>query len=93
MRISDRDRRIICLWLAGFKAEAIAAEMGTTRGPIHRRAGELGLPRRLPGAQAKSLPRPNLWPHIVRWARFGYSALEIAKGIGCTNPELMSEVE
>lgn len=89
MTISTRDRRIVCLWLAGVKAEAIAAELGTYRSVITRRAATLGLPQRTPGA----LRATNLWPCIVAWAQAGFSSLEIATGIGCRRPEIIAGID
>lgn len=89
MRITDRDRRIVCMWLDGMKAEAMAAEIGISRGPLLRRVGELGLPRRLPGAKCQA---PSLWPCIVAWARSGFDAVEIAEGIGCTKPDVIATI-
>jgi hypothetical protein len=89
MIISDRDIRIACLWLAGVKSDAIAAELGAFRASILRSAHKkLGLPRRLSSKSG----HVNLWPCIVAWARHGYDPVEIAKGIGCTKPELVASI-
>lgn len=90
MRISDRDRRIVSMWLDGLKSEAIAAEIGVTRGVILRRVGDLGLPRRLPG---KNYSAASLWPCIFEWARSGFTPTEIATGIGCTKPSIVAAIE
>lgn len=89
-RISKRDRRIVCLWLAGVKSEAIASELGICRGNVTRRAGVLGLPMRIAGPQRR---QANMWPCIVAWAKAGFSAAEIAAGIGCRRPEVVAGID
>jgi hypothetical protein len=79
--LTDRDNRIICLWLAGWKTESIATEVGMSPTRLRYRAREVGLP-------ARKIRAVNLWPCIVAWARKGHSAVEIAKGIKCTKPEV-----
>ena len=93
MRISDRDRRIISMWLDGVKSEAIAAELGCWRSAVARRVQSLGLPPRLSGYSSAATARPSLWPCIVVWARSGRSAYEIAAGIGCTKPGAVASVD
>ncbi len=82
MILTDRDQRLICLWLAGWKTESIATEVGMSQTRVRFRAREVGLPLR----KIRAL---NLWPSIVAWARKGYDAVEIAKGIKCTKPEVV----
>jgi hypothetical protein len=79
--LTDRDNRIICLWLAGWKTESIATEVGMSPTRLRYRAREVGLP-------ARKIRAVNLWPCIVAWARKGHSAVEIARGIKCTKPEV-----
>ena len=81
MILTDRDNRIICLWLAGWKTESIATEVGMSPTRLRYRAREVGLP-------ARKIRAVNLWPCIVAWARKGHSAVEIARGIKCTKPEV-----
>lgn len=83
MILSDRDQRLICLWLAGWKTESIAAEIGISYTRVRTRALKVGLPKR----KVRGL---NLWPSIVAWARNGYDAEDIAKGIKCTRIDVMS---
>lgn len=83
MILSDRDQRLICLWLAGWKTESIATEIGLSQTRVRFRAREVGLPLR----KIRAL---NLWPCIVSWARKGHDAVEIAKGINCTKPEVVA---
>lgn len=79
------------MWLSGMKSEAIAAELGMTRGPLTRRVRTLGLPKRRAGASGISLT-PSLWPFIVEWARLGFTPMDIAVGIGCTKPHIIAEM-
>lgn len=74
---TDRHRQIICMWVRGLDMDAIAATLGTSRGCITRTAHKLGLPHRSMGAHDR-----NLWPCVVHWARLGWSAEQIADGIG-----------
>jgi hypothetical protein len=82
--LTDKDRRLICLWLAGWKSESIASEIGMAAAKVRERARKVGLPKRI------SRPR-NLWPSIVAWARNGHDAMAIARGIQCTKPEVIAE--
>lgn len=89
--LTDRDRRLVCLWLKGVKMDAIRAEFGlSSRGIVIRRAQKLGLPHRSNrhGANAPV----DLFPCIVAWAKQGFTPREIAVGIGCTNPDLIASV-
>lgn len=75
--MDDRNRRIVSMWVAGLDMEAIAATMKTTRGSITRSAHRMGLPHRRQGAYGR-----NLWPCVVHWAQRGWTAEQIADGIG-----------
>lgn len=89
-RITDRDCRIVCMWLSGVKSEAMAAELGWSRGPLLRRVRDLGLPYRM--SRSRSTRPPSLWPFIVEWAKRGHSARDIAIGIGCSKPDLVASI-
>jgi hypothetical protein len=78
----ERRERIEFLWLAGWKAEAIAAEIGVSRGVICRHAMELGLPPRRPGLRVCGQLQRDMWPVIFRWLRAGRGLDEIKGALG-----------
>ena len=80
MIITDRDRRIITMWIAGFDYEAIAAELKISRGVLVRRAHLLGIPHRLPGPGR----RVDMWPYILHWLGGGHEPGAIADALGLT---------
>lgn len=83
MILTDRDRRLISLWLAGWKTESIATELGMHHAKVRFRAREIGLPKH-------AVRNFNLWPYIVAWAKRGHDAMAIARGIKCTRPEVVA---
>lgn len=92
LKLSDRDRRMVCMWLAGKTVVSMMHEFGlNSRGSIIRRAKQIGLPPRMHGKRGAGAPA-NLFPCIVAWAKRGYTPLEIAVGIGSGKPDLLAAV-
>lgn len=84
---TDRDRRLVAMWLAGKPLVAIRDEFGLkSHSSLVQRAKRLGLPPK------RSHSSANLFPEIVRCAKLGFTPLEIARGIGCSKPELVASI-
>jgi hypothetical protein len=85
--LADRDRRLVCLWLAGVPLHAMKEDLGVkSHSWLLRRGEQLGLPPK------RSHSGANLFPCIVAWAKAGWTPLEIARGIGCANPGLVASI-
>jgi hypothetical protein len=89
--LTDRQRQIASLWLRGVSSEGIAATVGLkSAAGVRSAAKRIGLPPRPQGAIGSN--GVDLFPCIVAWARAGYAPEEIARGIGCTDPERFARV-
>lgn len=75
----DRDARIVSLYLKGEKLDAIGDAVGMSHSRARHRAEAIGLPPRA----SRRGSQLNMWPLIVAWAKAGFSAEDIAKGINC----------
>lgn len=72
------DLVLVTRWLAGDYMKSIAHGAGKCRSQATERIHRIGVPRRAPGKRMAL----SMWPFIVAWAKAGFTAAEIADGIG-----------
>jgi DNA-binding CsgD family transcriptional regulator len=74
--VSDIKEKILSLWLAGHKIQAIAYYTQCAKSTVQNHLNQMQVPHRVTGAKSQ-----NVWPSIVQWAKSGYTAEEITEAL------------